>query len=931
MTLAYDTLAPSTPSAHPVPSPSHITELPTSHDRYLLLPTTRLRPLFHLFQVPLCLFTYSHYASHRSLGQEVEPDVGFGWGWQQQDRRSSRGCRLDVVCHAYVRGFDAQTGVVVAMAIGRRYQDLHPACLLVPFCPTTHPDVLVTAIQPSLSYIMFLCRSRSPFPLSALSLLLSLLPVVELGSVGLGLLSCEMAADIESLSGFYSLGVPELLLVLASVQNACPIQAQISEVEAPQRATSHSHSDLRKYDDTGDNTTQTRPSKRTRHGDDASSNVDNPIEISDRETPDEVDEDAEGELVHENTEEAKQAWEKKLARMRRRWNASVYDHFLSQVNVAWNAKNRRWQQVFLCKRDPTIKVHRAFHDNGTANMNRHVRSCTTTDCDNDDDEVKLVQSSLVPFIQGSTYTYGRLRAKQVMLCRRHHMPFAFTEYEEYQGILRMFNKDVRIPSVDTLSRDVKDVYTLVKKRVAELFQKSHTGVYLAGVICDTLRGYGVIDKLLSLPGDNASNNVVMARSLKGPGKLPSTHIAGPTTRVLCAGHIFDLANKAIFRYFVKKAKATDRGFLDDDDDSWLEDDEEDEMDEDEQELLDDVSSEREADEEAMLDELLMALDELDELEAADRNLGRNAVMKIFKLGRRMFHNGAMQADLAAQCEHFDIEVEKMIRAVVTRWLTHRTILQRALDLRPALDAFCDLDQWNEIPKKAIRKYKLNDEEWLFLVQLKPILLMLASATLQMSQSGVPLIHQVIPMFDEMISQLEDIIMDHKLFPGVRAAAIRARAVLCKYYSKTDDSYMYRMALMMHPAYKIEYFHEQNWEPEWVDRCFEIVREVWNKHYKPTISVINSDNQASAKSSSKDLPDLLKKRRRNHTDTDVLEKYLRDPIIEDLDDPLHYWTSLLDPCDRAGKVSSITPKGALAQMALDFLSAPGTLQFSESSQ
>lgn len=144
------------------------------------------------------------------MGQEVEPDVGFGWGWQRQDRRSSRGCRLDVVCHAYVRGFDAQTGVVVAMAIGRRYQDLRPACLLVPFCPTTHPDVLVTAIQPSLSYIMFLCRSRSPFPSSALSLLLSLLPVVELGSVGLGLLSCEMAADIESLSGFYSLGVPEL-------------------------------------------------------------------------------------------------------------------------------------------------------------------------------------------------------------------------------------------------------------------------------------------------------------------------------------------------------------------------------------------------------------------------------------------------------------------------------------------------------------------------------------------------------------------------------------------------------------------------------------------------------------------------------------------------------------------------------------------------
>lgn len=52
------------------------------------------------------------------------------------------------------------------------------------------------------------------------------------------------------------------------------------------------------------------------------------------------------------------------------------------------------------------------------------------------------------------------------------------------------------------------------------------------------------------------------------------------------------------------------------------------MDEEEQDLLDDVSSEREADKEAMLDELLVALDDLDELEARDSNLGRNTVLKV---------------------------------------------------------------------------------------------------------------------------------------------------------------------------------------------------------------------------------------------------------------------------------------------------------------
>lgn len=74
-------------------------------------------------------------------------------------------------------------------------------------------------------------------------------------------------------------------------------------------------------------------------------------------------------------------------------------------------------------------------------------------------------------------------------------------------------------------------------------KKSHTGVYFAEVICKALHEYRVLDKLLSLPGDNTSNNIIMAHALKGPRRLPSTHIARLKTHVLCVRHIFDLANK----------------------------------------------------------------------------------------------------------------------------------------------------------------------------------------------------------------------------------------------------------------------------------------------------------------------------------------------------------------------------------------------------
>ncbi len=70
-------------------------------------------------------------------------------------------------------------------------------------------------------------------------------------------------------------------------------------------------------------------------------------------------------------------------------------------------------------------------------------------------------------------------------------------------------------------------------------------------------------------------------------------------------------------------------------------------------------------------------------------------------------------------------------------------------------------------------------------------------------------------------------------------------------------------------------------------------------------------------------ELSKKARRNNN-ADPLEKYLSSPVMEDVDDPLRYWTSLLDECDETGKTTHVTATGALAQMALDFLSVPGEL-------
>lgn len=57
--------------------------------------------------------------------------------------------------------------------------------------------------------------------------------------------------------------------------------------------------------------------------------------------------------------------------------------------------------------------------------------------------------------------------------------------------------------------------------------------------------------------------------------------------------------------------------------------------------------------------------------------------------------------------------------------------------------------------------------------------------------------------------------------------------------------------------------------------------------------------------------------------DPFEAYIRAPQF-DCGDPISHWMVKLDKCSPRMKAKTVMPEGALAQMALDFLSAPGRL-------
>ena len=74
--------------------------------------------------------------------------------------------------------------------------------------------------------------------------------------------------------------------------------------------------------------------------------------------------------------------------------------------------------------------------------------------------------------------------------------------------------------------------------------------------------------------------------------------------------------------------------------------------------------------------------------------------------------------------------------------------------------------------------------------MQPFLL----ATKRVSKSDTPLLHEVIPIIDLLTKSLTTAIESPDIVQPIRVTAVRGYTVINKYYSLTDDSIMYRVAM-----------------------------------------------------------------------------------------------------------------------------------------
>ncbi|PBK81822.1 hypothetical protein ARMGADRAFT_947673, partial [Armillaria gallica] len=120
--------------------------------------------------------------------------------------------------------------------------------------------------------------------------------------------------------------------------------------------------------------------------------------------------------------------------------------------------------------------------------------------------------------------------------------------------------------------------------------------------------------------------------------------------------------------------------------------------------------------------------------------------------------------------------------------------------------------------------------------------------------------------------------------------------------------------VLHPRYKLDYFRSQNWLTEWVKTAKQSAWETWTRYYKPmiteTVTLPTNSNDPFT-----DVDNFGQ-----NMEQDPFEAYIRAPQF-DCGDPISHWTAKLDKHSSKMKAKPVTPEGALARMALDFLSAP----------
>ncbi|KAI0763386.1 hypothetical protein BC629DRAFT_1273558, partial [Irpex lacteus] len=80
----------------------------------------------------------------------------------------------------------------------------------------------------------------------------------------------------------------------------------------------------------------------------------------------------------------------------------------------------------------------------------------------------------------------------------------------------------------------------------------------------------------------------------------------------------------------------------------------------------------------------------------------------------------------------------------------------------------------------------------------------------------PSLANVIPAMDRIDEHLATASLNRMYEPCIRAAATLGKKTINRYYNLTDGSELYRIAMVLNPRYKLQYFKQAKWPEDWIN-------------------------------------------------------------------------------------------------------------------
>ncbi|EFP81953.2 uncharacterized protein PGTG_08202 [Puccinia graminis f. sp. tritici CRL 75-36-700-3] len=131
-------------------------------------------------------------------------------------------------------------------------------------------------------------------------------------------------------------------------------------------------------------------------------------------------------------------------------------------------------------------------------------------------------------------------------------------------------------------------------------------------------------------------------------------------------------------------------------------------------------------------------------------------------------------------------------------------------------------------------------------------------------------------------------------PALKNACRVGLKITNKYYSLTDTSPLYRIAILLHPSFKDEYFKIAKWEPKWIAEAIRLAHEMWASNYKPQpLTPASSAPTTSSKPITGMLASLGRATatRGGDSSADAFDTWLSGGLVlngDELVNPLKWW-------------------------------------------